>query len=192
MKKSRVEAFSDWVIAIIITIMVLEIKVPEWETFEILKPMLPLFLSYIMSFIYIWIYWNNHHHLFQATDKVNWKVLWANTHLLFWLSLIPFATWWMWENHFSSHTVMLYWIICTWAWLAYFILTKQLLKIHKPDSVLALSLNDNTKWILSSILCILWTIWAYWFPIIGYWSFILVSIIWLIPDSRIEKILNQN
>lgn len=189
MYKSRLEAFSDWVIAIIITIMVLELKIPHGETFDVLKPLIPLFLSYFMSFVFIGIYWNNHHHLFQATNNINWKILWANMHLLFWLSLVPFATWWMWENNFSSHTVILYWIICSWAWFSYSILTKQLLKIHKPNSILHLSLSKNYKQYSSIIIYALWTILAYWFPFIGYWLFILVSIIWLVPDSRIEKLL---
>jgi uncharacterized membrane protein len=145
MHKTRLEAFSDGVIAIIITIMVLEMKVPHGESFHDLIPMIPIFLSYIMSFLFVAIYWQNHHHLLQITEKVDGRVLWANTHLLFWLSMLPFATGWMGENHFASDTVVLYGVICLLCGLAYLILTNHLLSLHGKDSRLAKAIGNDIK-----------------------------------------------
>ena len=137
MNKTRLEAFSDGVLAIIITIMVLELKVPHGSSFSDLKPMISVFLSYVLSFIYIGIYWNNHHHLLQAANKVNGKILWANLHLLFWLSLIPFTTGWMGENHFASHPISLYGINLLFAAISYIILQSFIIKHHGNDHILA-------------------------------------------------------
>lgn len=188
MGKGRLEAFSDGVLAIIITIMVLELKLPHGNTLEDLKPLLPVFLSYVLSFIYIGIYWNNHHHLMHTVHKVSGSVLWSNIHLLFWLSLVPFATAWMGENHFSKWPVILYGFILMMAGVAYYILTHCLTGIHGKDSVLAKALGKDKKGILSVILyiigiivCILIHPWA------GFSIYVIVAAIWFIPDRRIEK-----
>ena len=145
MKTSRLEAFSDGVLAIIITIMVLELKAPEELTLNALITKIPIFISYIVSFIYLGIYWNNHHHLFQITQKVNGKILWANLHLLFWLSLIPFATSWIGENHVSSVPVAFYGFILLMSGLAFFILQRQIIKHHGKDFILSLAIGKNIK-----------------------------------------------
>jgi len=145
MNKSRLEAFSDGVLAVIITIMVLEMKPPHGASVQALRPVVPLFLSYTLSFVYIAIYWNNHHHLFHATQRVNGVTLWANLHLLFWLSIIPFATAWMDENHFQAWPVAVYGMVLLMAGVAYFILTKCLLRLHGRDSTLAASIGSDRK-----------------------------------------------
>src|SRR5215216_5918008 len=137
MKKGRLEAFSDGVIAIIITIMVLELKIPHGADWEALRPIIPVFLTYVMSFVYLGIYWNNHHHMLYVTEHVNGKILWANMHLLFWLSLIPFVTGWMGENHFAAWPVALYGVVLLFAAIAYFILARVLISYHGRDSALA-------------------------------------------------------
>lgn len=188
MGKGRLEAFSDGVLAIIITIMVLEIKVPHGDRLEVLKPLLPIFMSYVLSFVYIGIYWNNHHHLMQVVHKVNGAALWSNIHLLFWLSLVPFATAWMGENHFSKGPVILYGFILLMAGVAYYILAHCLTAIHGKDSVLAKAIGKDKKGILSVVLYIAGIIAsAFINPGIGFSIYVIVAAIWFIPDRRIEK-----
>lgn len=191
MTKGRLEAFTDGVLAIIITIMVLEMKVPHGGAFEDLKPLIPVFVSYILSFIYLAIYWNNHHHMMQTVKHVTGKVLWANLHLLFWLSLVPFVTGWMGENEFTSASVFLYGIILLGAAIAYFILQGLIIKDHGKDSILSKALGKDLKGKSSPILYILGIISALYNVWISGALFVLVAIIWLIPDSRIEKALKN-
>jgi uncharacterized membrane protein len=192
MHKGRLEAFSDGVIAIIITIMVLEIKVPHEASFEALSKLFPVFLSYVLSFIYVGIYWNNHHHLFQTVKTIDGKVLWANLFLLFWLSLIPFASGWMGENHFQDLTVALYGAILLGCGVAYYLLTLSLLKSHGSESSLHQAVGNKVKERSSLFLLGAGLITAFWFPIIALIGFALVAVIWLIPDQRIEKTLKDS
>jgi uncharacterized membrane protein len=191
MTKGRLEAFSDGVIAIIITIMVLEMKVPHGDSFESLKPVLPVFISYIISFIYLGIYWNNHHHLMHAVRNINGKVLWANVHLLFWLSLVPFVTGWMGENHFTKWPVILYGIVLLMAAVSYFILTRTLLSIHDKESTLTIALGKDWKGKLSLLIYALGIGLCFIHPLLGFALYVVVAIIWFIPDQRIEKKLNH-
>jgi uncharacterized membrane protein len=191
MHKGRLEAFSDGVIAIIITIMVLEMKVPHGTDFASLKPLLPVFVSYVLSFVYIGIYWNNHHHLFQAVKKVKGGVLWANLHLLFWLSLFPFVTGWMGENHFAPLTVALYGGVLILAALAYAILVRALLACHEPDSVLAKAIGSDFKGWLSIGVYAAGILSAFWLPWVAIGLYFCVAILWLIPDRRIEARLAE-
>ena len=192
MNKNRLEAFSDGVLAIIITIMVLEFKVPNDTTFEAVIKLSHKFLSYILSFIYVGIYWNNHHHLIHSLKKVNGKILWANLHLLFWLSLIPFATAWIGEHHFASFPMMLYGIVLLMNALAYFILQKLILIDHGKDSALAIAIGKDYKGKASVILYIIAVLTTKYYVVISGVIYILVALIWLIPDKRIEKIFNEN
>jgi uncharacterized membrane protein len=189
MGKGRLEAFSDGVIAIIITIMVLELKIPHESTVAALRPLIPVFLSYVLSFIYIGIYWNNHHHLLHAIRHVNGSTLWANLHLLFWLSLIPFVTAWMGENHFAALPVSLYGTVLLFNAIAYFILSRVLIASHGKDSALAIALGRDFKAKVSLVLYIV----AIPLSFINSWLacvlYILVAVMWLIPDRRIEKTL---
>lgn len=187
MHKQRLEAFSDGVIAIIITIMVLELKVPHGESLNDLLSLLPVFIGHILSFIYVGIYWNNHHHMFQAVQKVNGKVLWANTHLLFWLSLVPFTTGWMGEHNMASGPVLLYGVNLLMCALAYTILTKTLISHHGPKSTLANAIGPDKKGFTSMGLYVAAVAIAYWMPIASYILYATVAFIWLIPDTRIEK-----
>lgn len=192
MHKARLEAFSDGVIAIIITIMVLEMKVPHTENLLDLLEMWPVFLSYILSFVFVAIYWQNHHHTFQIVEKVDGRVLWANTHLLFWLSLLPFATGWMGENHFAHETVMLYGFICLMAGFAYWILIWHLLSLHGPQSPLAKAIGKDMKWKISLLVYVIAILSAYFeYTQIAFLCFISVSVMWFLPDRRIEKILKE-
>lgn len=191
MTKGRLEAFTDGVLAIIITIMVLELKVPHGGTFEDLEPLLPVFGSYVLSFIYIAIYWNNHHHMMQTVKHVTGGILWANMHLLFWLSLIPFVSGWMGENHFTTATVFLYGMALLATAIAYFILQNLIIKSHGKDSVLAKALGKDLKGKASPILYIIGIIGAFFSVWISGSMFVLVAIIWLIPDTRIEKALKD-
>ena len=191
MTKNRLEAFTDGVLAIIITIMVLELEVPHGGNFEDLKPLLPIFMSYILSFIYLAIYWNNHHHMMQTVNHVTGRILWANMHLLFWLSLVPFVTGWMGENHFTSATVFLYGVVLLGAAIAYYILQSLIIKSHGKDSILAKALGRDLKGKVSPVLYVLGIVSAFWYVWISGALFILVAIIWLIPDSRIEKTLKN-
>ncbi|MEH2373602.1 IS4/Tn5 family transposase DNA-binding protein [Nostoc sp.] len=191
MGKGRLEAFSDGVIAIIITIMVLEIKVPHESDLAALRPLIPVFLSYVLSFIYIGIYWNNHHHLLQAVRHVNGRILWANLHLLFWLSLIPFVTGWMGENHFAALPVALYGTVLLLAAIAYFILTRALISHQGRDSTLAIAVGGDLKGKVSVVFYAVAIPLAFvnsWFACALY---VLVAIMWLIPDRRIEKTLTS-
>lgn len=191
MGKGRLEAFSDGVIAIIITIMVLELKVPHEANLEALRPLIPVFLSYVLSFIYLGIYWNNHHHLFQAVRHVNGSVLWANLHLLFWLSLIPFVTGWMGENNFDTLPVALYGTVLLLAGTAYFILTRILIAQHGEDSTLAMAVGRDFKGKVSLVIYAVAISLSFinsWFACILY---ALVAVMWLIPDRRIEKIMTS-
>lgn len=190
MHKQRLEAFSDGVIAIIITIMVLELKLPHGEKTSDLLPLIPVFIGYVLSFIFVAIYWNNHHHLLQATQKVNGKILWANTHLLFWLSLLPFSTSWMGEHVLASAPVILYGINLLFCAIAYTILVKQLLAYHGPGSNLANALGSDKKGRVSLALYIIALIVAFWLPIVAYVIYATVAFIWLIPDHRIERELH--
>jgi uncharacterized membrane protein len=187
MSKGRLEAFSDGVIAILITIMVLELHVPEGKELAALAPLIPVILSYILSFVFLGIYWNNHHHLFQVVKKVNGAVLWANLHLLFWLSLVPFVTGWMGENEFAAWPVALYGSVLWLSGLAYYLLTRALLSLHDQDSALAAALKWNAKEIISLVVYAV----AIPFAFVNSWIsgglYALVTIIWLIPDQRIER-----
>lgn len=190
MDKGRLEAFSDGVVAIIITIMVLELKVPHGVNLAALRPLIPVFLSYVLSFIYLAIYWNNHHHLLQAVRKVNGRILWANLHLLFWLSLFPFATGWMGENHFAALPVALYGAVLLLAGIAYFILTQALISHHGENSALASAVGRDFKGKVSVVLYAVAIPLAFvnsWFAGALY---VLVAVMWLIPDRRIEKNLS--
>jgi len=191
MGKGRLEAFSDGVMAIIITIMVLELKVPHGSDLSMLRPLIPVFLSYVLSFIYIGIYWNNHHHLLQAIHQVNGRILWANLHLLFWLSLIPFVTAWMGENHLAALPVALYGTVLMLAGTAYFILTRTLISHHGKDSTLAIAVGEDLKGKLSVIIYAVAIAISFintWIPCALY---VLVAAMWFIPDRRIEKTLIQ-
>ncbi len=187
MGKGRLEAFSDGVIAIIITIMVLELKVPHGADWATLATLSPVFLSYVLSFIYVGIYWNNHHHLFQAVHKISGRVLWANLHLLFWLSLTPFVTGWMGENHFAALPVALYGFNLFMAGVAYYILVRALLAHHEKDSALALAIGKDFKGLLSLAIYFVAIPLSFVQPWIGVSLYALVAIIWFIPDRRIEK-----
>jgi len=187
MTKGRLEAFSDGVIAIIITIMVLELKVPEGSAFTDLKALIPKFVSYILSFIYVGIYWNNHHHMFQAAKKVNGKVLWANLFQLFCLSLIPVATGWMGENHFAENTVAAYGIVLILCAIAFTILEKSIIGLEGRDSTLAKAVKNHRKEYLSMFLYIVGIALSFYFPGISTLCYAIVAAIWLIPDRRIEK-----
>lgn len=191
MGKGRLEAFSDGVIAIIITIMVLELKVPHGSDLMALRPLIPIFLSYVLSFIYLGIYWNNHHHLLQAVRQVNGRILWANSHLLFWLSLIPFVTAWMGENHFTAVPVALYGAILFFCAIAYFILSRVLIAHHGENSALAIAVGRDFKGKISVGFYAAAVLLAF----INSWAacalYILVALMWLIPDRRIEKTLTS-
>ncbi|WP_312820535.1 TMEM175 family protein [Kaistella carnis] len=191
MTKGRLEAFSDGVLAIIITIMVLELRIPEGYTFQALRPMAFKFLSYIFSFLYVGIYWNNHHHLFQAVEHVNGKVLWANLHLLFWLSILPFATSWMGENDFAENPVALYGFILLMCALAFNILQKLCLDLEGKDSVIAKALKSTLKEKVSAAIYISGIVLSFYFPVAAVIMYYLVALLWTIPDLRIEKNLEQ-
>ncbi len=189
MTKNRLEAFSDGVLAIIITIMVLELKVPHGTELSSLTPVIPFFVSYVLSFIYLGIYWNNHHHMLHTVKKVSGGILWANLHLLFWLSLIPFVTGWMAENHFAPIPVALYGADLLMAAISYFILQTLILKIHGSDSILAKALGKDLKGKASPILYVIAIMMAFFNEWVSGAIYVLVALIWLIPDRRIEKIM---
>ena len=191
MNKTRLEAFSDGVLAIIITIMVLEFKLPEGEDCHALIPLLPKFLSYVLSFMYVGIYWNNHHHLMHTVKQVNGKILWANLHLLFWLSLIPFATAWIGENHFAPFPMMLYGIILFMNGLAYALLQMQIIKTHGKDSSLSKAIGNGFKEKASVILYAIAIVFANFYPLVSGAIYIFVALMWLVPDKRIERIFND-
>lgn len=187
MHKGRLEAFSDGVIAIIITIMVLELKVPHSNDLAALRELAPVFFSYILSFTYIAIYWNNHHHLWQVGKHVNGQILWANMHLLFWLSLVPFATSWSGETNFAPMPTALYGAVLWMAGLSYYILSRAMIRHHGNDSVLATAIGKDTKGIISLIGYTIAIPLAFVQPALSFAIYVLVAIIWFIPDSRIER-----
>ncbi|MBS1609294.1 MAG: DUF1211 domain-containing protein [Bacteroidetes bacterium] len=187
MNKNRLEAFSDGVLAIIITIMVLEIKTPHGSSWQDIKPLLPIVFSYLFSFVYVGIYWNNHHHLFHIVKGINGKVLWGNLHLLFWLSLLPFATAWMDENNFESLPVAFYGFILFMCGTSWKILTTIMIKFEGENSKLKQAYRNDTKSTISIVFYILGIISAFFYPIISLILYISVACIWFIPDKRIEK-----
>ena len=191
MTKGRLEAFSDGVIAVIITIMVLEMKVPHGVDAEALAPLLPVFLTYVLSFIFVGIYWNNHHHMFHAVHHVNGAVLWANLHLLFWLSLVPFVTGWMGENHFETLPVAAYGAVLLCSACAYTLLTRTLLPIHEKDSTFAKALGRDVKGNVSIVIYIASIVLAFVQPWIACAGYVLVAALWIIPDRRFEKLLAE-
>lgn len=191
MSKGRLEAFSDGVFAVIITIMVFNIKVPQSAGFAALLAALPSLLTYVLSFLYVGIYWNNHHHLFQAVKHVSGKILWANLHVLFWLSLAPFATAWMGQNHNSPIPVALYGAILLFSGIAYFVLTKSLVAHHGKDSVLAISVGRDRKGRLSIAIYVVAVPLAFVRTWIAYVCYVLVAVMWLLPDPRVEKVVKD-
>ncbi|MHA8053855.1 TMEM175 family protein [Aquirufa sp. Wall-65K1] len=191
MTTNRLEAFSDGVLAIIITIMVLELKVPHGASFEALEPLMPKFLSYLFSFIYVGIYWNNHHHMFQAIERVNGKVLLANLALLFWLSLLPFVTGWMGENDFAKNTVALYGFVLLMCALAFLVLEKLAIKHEGHESTIGQALTDRWKERISTGGYFSGIIIAFFYPMVSLLIFYGIAILWIIPDSRIEQALNK-
>ena len=191
MGKTRLEAFSDGVLAIIITIMVLELKVPHATDLSALADLLPVFLSYVLSFIYIGIYWNNHHHLLHTISTVNGGLLWANLHLLFWLSLFPFATGWMGENHFAPVPSALYGLVLLMAAIAYWLLQRSITRSQGQNSLLARAIGKDLKGKLSPIFYLLAIPSAFFSPWISELFYVLVALMWLVPDHRIEKVLAE-
>jgi uncharacterized membrane protein len=187
MGKARLEAFSDGVIAIIITIMVLEMKVPHGDKLDDLKPLLPVFLSYILSFVNIGMYWNNHHHMLHAAQKVSGRVLWSNIHLLFWLSLIPFVTGWMGENNFTTIPVALYGMILLMAGVAYYFLAHSLADLHGHGSSLAIAIGNDWKGKVSLLIYLAGIGLCFIHPLLGFGCYVLVAAMWFIPDKRFEK-----
>lgn len=191
MNKGRFEAFSDGVIAVIITIMVLEMKVPHGETAETLAPLIPVFLSYVLSFIYVGIYWNNHHHMLHATSRVSGSMLWANLHLLFWLSLIPFTTGWMGENHFAATPTALYGVVLLLAAIAYWILERLIIASQGPDSVLKKAVGGDWKARISPVLYAVAIPMAFVSRWVSLGLYVVVALMWLVPDQRIERALSE-
>ena len=192
MEKNRLEAFSDGVLAIIITIMVLGLQVPLSPDLAALKPLLPVFLTYALSFIYLGIYWNNHHHLLKAAHKVNAAMMWANLHLLFWLSLFPFVTGWMGENHFTTAPTALYGVVMLLAAIAYYILQSVIVAEQGPDSKLAKSIGRDFKGKASPVLYAVAIVTAFFEPWISCCIYVFVALMWLIPDRRIERVLDES
>jgi uncharacterized membrane protein len=188
MTKGRMEAFSDGVIAIIITVMVLELKVPHEPTLEALRPVVPPLLTYTLSFLNVGIYWNNHHHMLHATKRISGGVLWANLHLLFWLSLIPFTTGWMGENHFQAVPTAVYGLVLLAASIAYYILARTILAAEGPGSRLAAAIGSDVKGRVSSLLYFAAIPLAFVRPWLAIGLYVLVSMIWLVPDRRIERL----
>jgi uncharacterized membrane protein len=192
MTTTRLEAFSDGVVAILITIMVLEFRPPHEATLHSLKPLIPVFFSYLLSFVFLGIYWTNHHHLIHAAQLVNGRVLWANLHLLFWLSLVPFVTAWMGENHFAKWPVAFYGIILVLAAVAYSILVRSLLTLHGPDSLLATALGADFKGKVSIVLNLIAVLLAFFRPWVAFAIYVFVAVMWLVPDRRIERKMVTN
>ncbi|MDB5492172.1 MAG: hypothetical protein JWO78_2021 [Micavibrio sp.] len=191
MEKNRLEAFSDGVIAVIITIMVLELKVPHGIAFSDLRELIPVFISYVLSFLYTGIYWNNHHHMFHAVHRVDGPALWANLHLLFWLSLLPFATGWMAENHFALYPVILYGFILLMAAVAYYILVHALIRCPQQNPELLHAIGPDFKGRISVMLYALGMGLAFVHPWLGFAAYFCVAALWLVPDRRIEKNLHN-
>lgn len=187
MGTERLQAFSDGVLAIIITVMLLEMKIPHGDDLNSLSPILPVFLSYILSFIYIGIYWNNHHHMMYSVKHVNGAVLWANTHLLFWLSIVPFASGWMGENHFTKWPVIVYGLALCMSGVAYYILAQALIKLHGKNSTISIAIGKDKKGIISVVIYIIAIALAFFNSTISLILYAAVAAMWLIPDRRIEK-----
>jgi uncharacterized membrane protein len=192
LSKERLAAFSDGVIAIIITIMVLELKVPHGADFAALAALLPVFLSYVLSFVFVGIYWNNHHHLLHASRRINAAVMWANMHLLFWLSLIPFATGWMGENHFAELPVATYGVALLMPALAYYILQACIVRANGTDKDLADALGRDIKGKLSPFFCLAGIGLAFISPLLACAAYVLLALMWLVPDRRIEKAVKSS
>ena len=191
MLKNRLESFSDGVFAIIITIMVLELKIPHGENINSLIPLIPVFLSYVLSFVYIGIYWNNHHHMLHTCNRATGSVLWANLHLLFWLSLFPFATGWMGENHFAPAPSAFYGVVLLMAAIAYFILQQTIIASQGPDSFLKKVIGNDWKGKLSPIIYLIAIPLAFWSPWISQAFYVIIALIWLVPDRRIENAIES-
>jgi uncharacterized membrane protein len=191
MKKDRLEAFSDGVIAILITIMVLELKIPQGGTLEAMRPLTPVFLTYALSFVNLGIYWNNHHHLLHMADGINGRILWANLHLLFWLSLIPFVTGWMGENHFAQLPTAIYGASLLCAALAYFILVRAIIAQQGPHSKLAAAVGKDVKGKISPVLYVIAIGSTFVHPAIAQSIYVLIALMWLVPDRRIESRLTH-
>jgi uncharacterized membrane protein len=191
MGKGRLEAFSDGMFAIIITVMVLEMKVPHGETLDALAPLLPVFLSYVLSFLYVGIYWSNHHHMLHASRVVSGGVLWANLHLLFWISLMPFATGWMGENHFATLPTALYGIVLLMCAIAYFILQQSIIRLEGDGSVLKRAVGSDWKGKLSPVAYLSAIAAAFWWPWLSQALFVAVALMWLVPDRRIEHVIEH-
>jgi uncharacterized membrane protein len=189
MSKNRLESFSDGVIAVIITIMVLELRVPHGETFRGLASSTPAFLTYVLSFVYVGIYWNNHHHMLHTCEKVTGSILWANLHLLFWLSLIPITTAWMGENHFAAAPSTLYGVVLLMAAIAYLILQQLIIASQGRDSLLKKAIRSDWKGKMSPVFYIVAILMSFWSPRVAQGLYVLVALIWLIPDRRIERVL---
>ncbi|MDB6021013.1 MAG: hypothetical protein JWQ04_870 [Pedosphaera sp.] len=191
MEKNRLEAFSDGVIAIIITIMVLDLHVPHTADLAALKPLVPIFMTYLLSYIYVGIYWNNHHHLLKAASKVSGAIMWANLHLLFWLSLFPFVTGWMGENHFETFPTALYGVVTLMAALAYDILQALIVAQEGPDSKLARSIGRDIKGKLSPILYATAVGASFYKPWLAVSIYVTVAIMWFVPDRRMERVVRE-
>jgi uncharacterized membrane protein len=191
MNKGRLEAFSDGVIAILITIMVLELKIPHGTDWAALEETVPIFLTYVLSFVILGVYWNNHHHMLQATDRISGGILWANLHLLFWLSLVPFVTGWMGENHFAALPTAVYGAVLLLAGGAYFILEKTIIAVQGPGSKLAAAVGSDTKARLSVVMYAAAIPLAFVHQAIADALYVLVVLMWLVPDRRIESRLNR-
>jgi len=191
MNKTRLEAFSDGVLAIIITIMVLELKIPQGTDWNSLQILVPKIISYVISFIYIAIYWNNHHHLLNTVKHVTGSILWANTHLLFWLTLVPFVTAWAGENHFAELPVAAYSFILLMAAIAYFILSKTIVAVHGKESLLSSAIGKDFKGIISVIAYALAVIFAFFLKEISLFLILAIAVLWLVPDRRIENKLKE-
>ena len=192
MSKSRMEAFSDGVIAVIITIMVLEMRAPHDASLAALRPLIPVFLSYVMSFVFLGIYWSNHHHMLQAVHSVNGRILWANLHLLFWLSLTPLVTNWMGETHFAQWPVIVYGVVLILAAVAYYLLSRALVAHHGPESALAVALGSDFKGRISIVIYAVAIIVAFAAPYISCALYAAVAAMWLIPDKRFERVLIEH
>jgi TMEM175 potassium channel family protein len=189
MNKTRLEAFSDGVIAILITILVLELKVPHEPDLAALQPLAPVFLTYVLSFVFLAIYWNNHHHLLHAADGISGGILWANTHLLFWLSLVPFVTGWMGENHFAPLPTAAYGTVLLCAAIAYYILVRTIIAQQGPQSRLAAAVGRDVKGIISPVIYLVAILSSLVYPGLAQALYALVALIWLVPDRRIERVL---
>ncbi|WP_439881008.1 TMEM175 family protein [Pontibacter sp. MBLB2868] len=192
MHKGRLEAFSDGVLAIIITIMVIEIKVPHGKDLKVLQPLIPVIVSYVLSFIYLAIYWNNHHHMLYTVKRVTGDILWANMHLLFWLSLIPFVTGWIGENHFAPVPLALYGFVLLMCAIAYMVLQKRIIKNHGPNSILSKAIGSDIKGKLSPALYLIAIFSTYISSWIAGGIYVAVALMWLIPDKRIEVIVTHD